>query len=422
MMIFIVMALSWLNMSAYDVPDRNWYDPEAANADSLTVSLLTAYPGPQVYELYGHEGIRVKGMGIDSVWNYGVFDFRAPNFIYRFVKGETDYMCTGVKTAWFLREYDLRTSTVVEQDLNLTQEEARKILELLRRDALPENRTYRYNYVKDNCATRILDRLDQGVSSPIVYPDSIPYSTFRNEMRAYNKDYPWYQLGIDIALGSGIDYPINSRESMFVPMEMMKKASQARMLDGRPLVRDSKEILEGLQDATLGPTSPLLRPLPVFILLTVLVLVVVIRDLRRMILTRWVYWLWFFLLGLVGCVVWFLIFCSSHEATSPNFLLLWFSPLQLATAVLMISRKTEKAALVMCLYNIVVVLATLLVWPFQQQSANPVFFLMMAITLMLALSFAIVIYNLIYTSRSKEYYKMHPRPWLIQLILRKKDK
>ena len=29
---------------------------------------------------------------MDSVWNFGIFDFREPNFVYRFVKGETDYM------------------------------------------------------------------------------------------------------------------------------------------------------------------------------------------------------------------------------------------------------------------------------------------------------------------------------------------
>ncbi len=34
------------------------------------------------------EAIRVRGDGIDSVWNYGTFDFTAPNFLYRFVKGD----------------------------------------------------------------------------------------------------------------------------------------------------------------------------------------------------------------------------------------------------------------------------------------------------------------------------------------------
>lgn len=43
----------------------------------LTVSLITCWPGTEVYELCGHEAIRVRGDGIDSVWNYGTFDFTA---------------------------------------------------------------------------------------------------------------------------------------------------------------------------------------------------------------------------------------------------------------------------------------------------------------------------------------------------------
>ena len=32
----------------------------------------------------------------------------------------------------------------------------RRLLDLLETNVLPQNRTYRYNYVKDNCATRPL--------------------------------------------------------------------------------------------------------------------------------------------------------------------------------------------------------------------------------------------------------------------------
>ena len=188
--------------------------------DSLVVSLLTCDPGPEVYELCGHEAIRIRradapmpaawlanpGAELDSVWNYGTFDFAQPNFIYRFVKGETDYMVSSYPTWMFLREYEMQGRKVTEQELRLSQAEAHDLLGMLRRNALPENRTYRYNYVKDNCATRITSMLDKASARRIVYPDSINHGTFRRAMRAYHKDYPWYQFGIDLALGSGIDY------------------------------------------------------------------------------------------------------------------------------------------------------------------------------------------------------------------------
>ena len=89
---------------------------------------------------------------------------------------------------------------------------------MLREEALPRNRTYRYNYVKDNCATRIVDRVDQATDRRVIYPDTVKYGTFRREMRAYHKDYPWYQFGIDLALGSGLDAGIPGRAEMFVPI------------------------------------------------------------------------------------------------------------------------------------------------------------------------------------------------------------
>ncbi|MDE6576861.1 MAG: DUF4105 domain-containing protein [Muribaculaceae bacterium] len=395
MAVFIAMALSWLSAFPLSRTTNEFFDPEAAMSDSLTVSLITCYPGPEVYELYGHEAIRVRGEGRDSVWNYGIFDFRAPNFVYRFVKGETDYICAGYPFAWFLPEYAERGSKVVEQDLNMTQAEAHKLLAMLQRESLPENRTYRYNYVKDNCATRILDRLEQSLSSPVIYPDSINYGTFRNEMRSYNKDYPWYQFGIDIALGSGIDYPLSSREEMFVPVEMMKKTADAKLLDGRPMVRETRVLIEGVPDATLGPGSPWLTPLVISWVVAILLLTVCLIDIKRGKLTRWVFVVWFSLLGISGTVVWFLVFISTHEATSPNTLLLWLSPVQLLTAAVIGMRRLKNAAIALSWYNIVALISTLVIWPFQKQSGNPAFFPLIGITLLMAVTYVIV------TSREK---------------------
>ena len=49
--------------------------------------------------------------------------------------------------------------------------------------------------------------------------NSFPRHTFRNIMRHYHANYPWYQFGIDLALGSGIDYELSRREMAFAPAE-----------------------------------------------------------------------------------------------------------------------------------------------------------------------------------------------------------
>lgn len=49
----------------------------------------------EIYAIYGHAAFRIVDhkTGEDKVYNWGIFDFDAPNFIGKFVQGyTTDYM------------------------------------------------------------------------------------------------------------------------------------------------------------------------------------------------------------------------------------------------------------------------------------------------------------------------------------------
>lgn len=397
MTILFVMALSWLfplNLLAEDKENKevglNDISSENKQDNNLTISLITCYPGSEIYELCGHSAIRVRGEGIDSVWNFGIFDFNQPNFVYRFVKGETDYKGASYPFRWFLPEYIQTGRKVVEQDLNLTPEEAQNLLERLRISVLPENAVYRYNYIKDNCSIRILNAMDSASNSKIIYPDSVRYGTFRDEMRAYHKGYPWYQFGIDLALGSGLDQKINSREEMFVPVEVMRNAASAHFEDGRPLVKATRILNEGNESAVLPPTPWWLSPLFWSWLLTLLIACVIANNILSGKLFIPLYFVWYLLLGLAGCLVAFLVFISVHESTSPNVLILWLNPLQFLFAVGLSNRKLRSLSLVMSYYNIFVVGIILCISPFLTQSFNPAFFPLMLSTIGLAGSYAII--------------------------------
>ncbi|MDE6295684.1 MAG: DUF4105 domain-containing protein [Muribaculaceae bacterium] len=361
--------------------------------NTLTASLVTCYPGPEVYELCGHEALRIRGiysngLPVDSVWNYGVFDFNSPNFIYRFVKGETDYMVLGYPFDRFLPEYRNRGSKVVEQDLNLTPEEVEHLRALLQTNSLPANRVYRYNYVKDNCSTRIVDMVDSASTRPIIYPKNAGYKSFRDVMRHYHEGYPWYQFGIDLALGSLIDLPVTSREETFVPVILESKASDAHFEDSdTQLIRETRILNQGVGDARMPATSPWLTPLAASIYLLVICIAVSIFNWRTHTLSRWWFALYFLLLGLSGCVIWFLVFISSHYATSPNILAIWLNPLQLIIPVCIWWRKARPAVTAMIYINILLAVLLLIVWPFQPQSANPAFFPLMTSDIVLCLGY-----------------------------------
>lgn len=362
-----------------------------ATTDSLTASIITCYPGSDVYALCGHEAIRIRGNEVDSVWNYGLFDFNAPNFIYRFVRGKTDYMVAGYPFEWFMPEYVARGSKVIEQDLNFSQEEVARLRQLLQTESLPQNRTYRYNYVKDNCATRILDRIEQAADARILYPDTLLYGTFRKEMRHFHRNYPWYQFGIDLALGSGIDYRLKSREEMFVPVVMGEKLSSARLADGRTLVSHERVLNTGTEDATLGPTPFYATPLFIFSLLLALSILLAAFQLKKNRIYPIFYSIWFGVIATAGCVSLFLLWLSEHEATSPNILTMWLNPLQFILALAPWWKSWRKVGMAIACIDIVVMTCQLIVWPFQTQSLNPAMLPLMLTSIVMAASYAIII-------------------------------
>ncbi|MDE6811535.1 MAG: DUF4105 domain-containing protein [Muribaculaceae bacterium] len=374
----------------------------------LTASLITCAPGPEVYELFGHEAIRIRGVDergerVDSVWNYGVFDFASPNFLYRFVKGETDYMLYGCPFSWFIGMYEERGSGVSEQDLNFTQGETERLRRLLQINALPVNRTYRYNYVRDNCATRVADVVEAAVKPRrVIWPDTVRYASFRSAMRDMHRNYPWYQFGIDLALGGGIDLPITSREELFAPLLMEQKAAGAKFGDGSPLVLKTEMIYPGAGYGSTGEMSNILPPTPwwltphfvavVIMLISIGVAWMVWRGgfdgqdrqygkwgLRGIMLRGW-YALFFGLLGLGGCLIWFLVFVSTHDSTSPNLLALWLNPLQLVIAVCIWWRGGRAAAVAMGAVDIIMLVVLVVWWPWQPQSANVAVFPLWAAT------------------------------------------
>ena len=393
---FIIVACILAFIPAYGMEAR------------LQVSLITCWPGPEVYELCGHEAIRIrgideKGAAMDSVWNYGVFDFNAPNFVYRFVKGETDYMLEAYPFKWFLPQYMMRGSKVLEQDLNLTPAETATLRRLLQVNALPQHRVYRYNYVRDNCSTRVADMIGNAVAPlKISYPDSVSFPSFRNAMRFYHRNYPWYQFGIDLALGSGIDLPISSRDELFSPILLEEKMGSARLSDGRPLVKTTTTLVEGREGAVLPPTPWWRTPLFASLLALLLSIIAFIDMLRTSSIRKcekiWMC-VFFSLLGLAGCVVWFLVFISTHDSTSPNLLFLWANPLQLVIAACLWWRHTRPAAAAMAVCNLVVLIILICAWPLQNQVANPSIFPLWGATLMLSAAYAIIYPRLSYKHR-----------------------
>ena len=143
-------------------------------AEDTTVSLVTFYPGSDIYELEGHSALRLRTPMSDVAVSYGMFDFDAPNFVYRFVKGETDYSVGIIPWPAMEAAYRMQGRRIVERQIDMTPEQKQRLFSIVQRNLLPENRTYRYNYVLDNCATRPLAAVQEALGDSIILaePDS----------------------------------------------------------------------------------------------------------------------------------------------------------------------------------------------------------------------------------------------------------
>lgn len=373
----------------------------AAVSDTI-ISIVNFYPGQEIFELEGHTALRVRMPNNDMAVSYGMFSFDDPNFVYRFVKGETDYWVGVVPWAYFAENYELHGRRIVEHQLNMSAEQRNRLLELLDENLKPENRVYRYNYIFDNCATRPLRIVELAMGDSIVLgnvaPDMVEDATFRDVMRHYHRNYPWYQFGIDLCLGPGIDRAMTNRERSFAPVVLDAQLLGAKVA-GKPLVANTIVLNNVAEDEAVdGPTPWYLTPMSVFVLLLIIAILLTFRDVRRLKVTRWFDTILFFSFFVEGCIIFYLVTVSTHEATTPNWLIVWLNPLCIIPAVCEWIKRAEKLLIWYQIINFAVLLLLVVAWPWLGQSANPAFVPMIATTMIRSASY-------VYITRNKESHK-----------------
>ena len=350
----------------------------SALPSDTTVSFVNFYPGPDIYELEGHSALRLNMPEGDFAISYGTYNFEQPNFVYRFVKGETDYWVTAVPWQYMEQSYRRDGRRIVEHIIDMTPAEKKRLIDLITDNLKPENRTYRYNYVKDNCATRPLDILQQALGDSIVLssaPEEVhDCKSFRDIIRYYHRNYPWYQFGIDLALGSGIDYPLNEREKAFAPVILDRQLDEATH-NGKNLVASTIIINDVAADAAIqAPTAWYLTPVFLCSLILLLTIAITIRDIRHKRLSRWFDTVLFGIFGIAGCVITFLVFISVHEATSPNILLLWLNPFCFIPPIIIWINRCKVIIFSYQIVNFVALMTLLVLSAAGIQDLNPAFY------------------------------------------------
>jgi Domain of unknown function (DUF4105) len=298
----------------------------------LRFSLITCDAGDDLYTIWGHTAIRVIDSvnHTDFVFNYGSFDFNTPNFIAKFMRGDLMYFISADTYANFLYEYQYYGRDVHEQVLKLTPAEKYKWYQALQVNMMGSNRFYLYNFIGDNCTTRIKDGIFK--HAPI-NNYSIGINSYREEVVSapYKNGLGWVGLGIDLLLGSVADKTPNLIQEAFLPTLLYKK-----MQLNPHLVTATNHIKYNTKPATKG-----VYPINYLIAFLLLYLFVAHWNaLTTQIIARALDIILLFVFGIGGALVFYMSQFSFHNACHENYNLIWLHPLYLLVIpVYFISKK-----------------------------------------------------------------------------------
>ncbi len=300
--------------------------------DSIEISLITCTPHEEIYSLYGHTALRYHDQqsGEDLLFNYGVFNFKAPHFVARFVLGMTDYELGIIPFEPFCEEYKKWGSSVYEQVLNLTSEEKFLIRRALAINYLPQNRVYRYNFFYDNCSTRPRDIVQWNLKGVLIpSKEHQEGRSYRELIHELNSGHPWSAFGIDLLLGLKADLETDYQQQEFLPLILMRHYEDSQILaDGhyRPLVKERHTLVEGSRQH-VEKEFPL-SPLVCILLLLIITIAITVFDWKRRRCSVGYDVLLMTVTGLMGCLLFIMIF-SEHPTTSINLQILVLNPLSL---------------------------------------------------------------------------------------------
>lgn len=311
----------FLSLIQYSV---SYGQTDESEIEDTNISILTCKSGNQLYSTFGHTAIRIfnPNLEVDQVYNYGVFSFNTPYFYIKFMRGQLPYFLGVTTMENFLREYHYDQRSVIEQELILNNEQKKEIIEFLVHNAQPENRSYRYDFFYDNCATRVVDVFS--MPGAISYSNVVEKKTFRDLLKENLQSLVWSDFGIDIVIGARADILTNRRHQMFLPEYVMTNLETAKV-DGMSMLAKSPHLVldfesldaERKKKATNWP----------MICTSLLLLITILVNMYSVSLAVVYNKALLVICGVLGLFLLFMWFGTNHGATRDNWNVMWFNPI-----------------------------------------------------------------------------------------------
>ena len=275
------------------------------------ISVLTCGLGNESYSFFGHTAIRVTDPqnNIDVVYNYGNFDFRTPNFVAKFAKGDLQYFVGVASFPDFINEYTYDKRSVFEQELLISQDLKQKLFDKLNTTLYSEDRYYTYKFIDKNCTSMVVDIINSTLGGDIVVKKGDTDITYRSILFPYFDGHFYEKLGTSIIFGTKVDQP---GTKIFLPFEL-KNSLEKTTFQNQPLVAKSKTFLSFEKETPISWWNN------VYTYLFILAFVVLAHN-------KIVDKIYLLILSLMGVFFVIMGFYSLHHELAMNYNILLFSP------------------------------------------------------------------------------------------------
>ena len=344
----------------------------AQDSSHLRISLLTCTPGEELYSSFGHSAFRIVDSSKafndrwrDAVYNYGTFNFDDDGFYLKFVQGKLLYYVSAEYFSDFKDLYQSTNRGITEQVLNLTAAEKITVQSFLNNNLKEENKYYKYDFLFDNCTTRLRDILKKNSDSSFTQkPVMPPGSSVRQAIHQYldKNNKGWSKLGLDILMGKPCDAIMTAEQMQFLPDNLMKSLDSS----SHPMVLSSQNLYPVTNE---NAKKTFFTPFIVFSFLAIfIVLIGYAKNRFAQAFLQGFDGLFFFLTGLLGIILIFMWFGTDHSMTKNNFNLIWAWPTHTILAFFVNSRKGWVKKYFK--FTAVALLAVLISWFFLPQQMN----------------------------------------------------
>ncbi|NVJ04209.1 DUF4105 domain-containing protein [Myxococcus sp. AM001] len=202
--------------------------------ESLRIRLVTIGPGADLHQRFGHSALWVEDTRLKTglLYSYGTTSI-ANGGPVRFLLGQPTFWAARLSVERTFLLYRALARSIDVQDLSLTVAQRQRLLARLERDVQPASREYAYHPLRDNCATRVRDVLDEALGGALRDALTEPArATQRALLRRYLQTQPVSELLLMSWLNDAVDAPATQWEAAFLPRELARLLMGVSYVDG----------------------------------------------------------------------------------------------------------------------------------------------------------------------------------------------